>query len=102
MEPTKEKMRLKLLKKKKISLTRQIEKVEKEIRDLSETIKGTQEHQKFVKHKFCIVCGNRARELDFRIPDGIVCTHPSNQNGKDKFRCWTHTCENWELEKRDL
>lgn len=95
-------MRLDILNKRKAGLTRQIEKVEKEIRDISETIKETQEHQKFVKHKFCIVCANRDPELGFRIPDGIVCTHPCNQKGKDKFRCWTHTCENWELEKRDL
>lgn len=101
MAPTKEEMRLELLKKKKISLTRQIEKVEKEIRDLSDTIKETQEHQYFVKHKFCIVCANRNPKLDHCIPDGIVCTHPSNQNGKDKFQCCSHTCENWELEKID-
>lgn len=101
MALTKEEIRLHLLKKKKIGLTRLIEKVEKQIRDLSETIKETLQYKDFVKYKFCIVCANRDPELDFRIPDGIVCTHPCNQNGKDKFRCYSHTCENWKLEKRD-
>lgn len=50
-------------------------------------------------HKECIVCKNRIKECDFFITDGIVCNHPSNQEGKNKYKCYSHTCEFWEYDK---
>lgn len=52
---TKEEMRLHLLKTKKMSLKRTLEKVEKKIQELSDTIKETLQYKNFVKNKYCIV-----------------------------------------------
>ena len=68
---------------------KEIEKLENELRD-----------KRYVKKKYCIVCANRIPEHDFKIPDCIVCGHPSNQQGKDKFQSTSHTCEYWEQEKK--
>lgn len=68
---------------------KEIEKLENELRD-----------KRYVKKKYCIVCANRIPEHDFKIPDSIVCGHPSNQQGKDKFQSTHHTCEYWEQEKK--
>ncbi len=96
---TKEELKLNLLKKKKMGLSRLLEKVQKQIDELSETIKEDQRYKYFVKNKCCIVCAHRDYKNDFRFPEGIVCTHTCNKNGKDKFRYFMHTCENWLKEK---
>lgn len=98
---TKEEMRLHLLKIKKMSLNRTLEKVEKKIQELSDTIKETLQYKNFVKNKYCIVCENRDKKNDFAIPDGIVCTHPCNKKGKDRFQCYSNTCKHWVKEKKD-
>ena len=53
-----------------------------------------------VENKHCIVCANRIADRDFKIPEGIVCGHPSNQNGKDRFCHYCHTCEHWKRETK--
>lgn len=87
---------LRKLNSKKSSLQKLMDKIDKQIEKFAEPIIYGDKY--YVEH-YCIVCANRDPEMDFRIPDGIVCTHPSNQNGKDKFQCYSHTCEFWESEK---
>ena len=53
-----------------------------------------------VENKHCSVCANRIADRDFKIPEGIVCGHPSNQNGKDRFCHYCHTCEHWKRETK--
>ena len=74
--------------------------VDKEIKKLENELHEKLQYKKDVKNKCCIVCGNRIPEHDFKIPDGIVCGHPSNKNGKDKFQCTHHTCKYWVQEKK--
>jgi hypothetical protein len=84
---------------KKSILQKLTDKVDKQIDKLTKSIYGDKLYTEHLKGKDCIVCANRDPEMDFRIPDGIVCTHPSNQNGKDMFKCYSHTCEFWKREK---
>jgi hypothetical protein len=84
---------------KKSILQKLTDKVDKQIDKLTKSIYGDKLYTEHLKGKYCIVCANRDPEMDFRIPDGIVCTHPSNQNGKDMFQCYSHTCEFWKREK---
>lgn len=93
---TKDKLRLKLLKIKKIGLSRMFEKVQKKIDELYEEIKEDKHYKDFVKNKCCIVCSHSDYKNDFRFP---VCTHPCNRNGKDRLKYYMHTCENWKKEK---
>jgi hypothetical protein len=92
--------RLRKLNSKKSRLQKLMDRVEKKIDKLTESIYGDKLYSEHLKGKHCIVCANRDPNRDFRIPDGIVCTHPSNQNGKDMFQCYCHTCEFWKQEKR--
>lgn len=90
-----DKLSLKLLKINKIGLSRMFEKVQKQIDELSEEIKESEQYKNFVKNKYCIVCANLDYKNDLKIPEEIVCTHPCNRNEKGKFKYYTHTCENW-------
>lgn len=83
----------------KEEIKEQISKLQKKLKEIekSEQKKSIDEYYKC--NKYCIVCKNRIPELDFKISDGIVCSHPSNQNGKDKFQFYGHTCQFWEYEK---
>lgn len=92
--------KLKFYKRKRDRLKILIDKVERQIESLTTKMYGDSSYRRQVKNKYCIVCANRIAEHDFKIPDGIVCGHPSNQNGKDKFQCYSHTCKYWEKEKR--
>lgn len=84
---------------------RRMEKVLKEIDDeigkLSKELSDSEFERNLINEKCCIKCANRDKNCDFFIPEAIVCTHPSNSDGKDKFKYYGHTCEHWELEKRD-
>lgn len=100
-----DKLSLKLLKINKISISRMFEKVQKQMDELSEEIKKSEQYKDFVKNKYCIVCANRDYKNDFSIqenPEKIVCTHPCNCNEKDKFKYYTNTCENWKKDKFKL
>ena len=76
-----------------------IHKVEKQIDKLKEPIYRDKLYIKYLNGKYCIVCGNRDPKVDFKFPDGIVCTHPSNQKNKGKFRSYSHSCKFWKREK---
>lgn len=95
-----EELKLEELKSKKRNYQALLEQVDKEIAKLENELRDKRLHEEYIKEKRCIVCANRIPEHDFKIPDGIVCGHPSNQNGKDKFQCASHTCEYWEQEKK--
>lgn len=77
-----------------------IARLNKYISKLNDELADDRRYKDSVDNKHCIVCGNRIPEHDYKLPDGIVCGHPSNQNGKDKFQCTCHTCEHWVLEKK--
>lgn len=68
-------------------------KVEKQIDKLTKPIYIDKLYIKHLKGKYCIVCGNRDPKVDFKFPDGIVCTHLSNQKNKGKFRSYSHSCK---------
>lgn len=93
-------LKLEELKRKKRNYQALLEQVDKEIAKLADELQDRLQYKKYVKEKRCIVCANRIPEHDFKIPDGIVCGHPSNQKGKDKFQCASHTCKYWEQEKK--
>lgn len=92
--------KLEELKRKRRNYQNLLAQVDKEIAKLEDELPNKHQYDEYVKHKYCIVCANRIPEHDFKIPDGIVCGHPSNQNGKDKFQCTCHTCQYWEQEKQ--
>lgn len=92
--------KLEELKRKRRNYQALLEQVDKEIVKLEDELRDRIQYNDYVKKKYCIVCANRIPECDFKIPDGIVCGHPSNQQGKDKFQCTSHTCEYWEQEKK--
>lgn len=92
--------KLEELKRKRRNYQALLEQVDKEIVKLENELRDRLQYKDYVKKKYCIVCGNRIPECDFKIPDGIVCGHPSNQQGKDMFQCTHHTCEYWEQEKK--
>ena len=93
-------LKLKLLEAKKLRHKLAIDNIDKQIEKLTNEIYGDKCYRNHVESKHCIVCANRIPEHDFKIPDGIVCGHPSNQEGKDKFHCYSHTCKYWKQEKR--
>ena len=93
-------LKLEELKRKKRNYQNLLAQVDKEIAKLEDELYDKLQYKNSVKNKYCIVCANRIPEHDFKIPDGIVCGHPSNQNGKDKFQCTSHTCQYWEQEKK--
>ena len=88
------------LKRKRLNYQGLLAQVDKEIIKLESELYEKRQYKKDVKNKCCIVCANRIPECDFKIPDVIVCGHPSNQQGKDRFQCTSHTCEYWEQEKK--
>ena len=88
--------KLEELKRKRLNYQVLLEQVDKEIVKLEDELRD----KRYVKKKYCIVCANRIPECDFKIPDSIVCGHPSNQQGKDRFQSTHHTCEYWEQEKK--
>ena len=88
------------LKRKRRNYQALLEQVDKEIAKLEDELHDKLQYKDYVKNKYCIVCANRIPEHDFKIPDGIVCGHPSNQEGKNKFQCTSHTCEHWKQEKK--
>lgn len=92
--------KLEELKRKRRNYQALLEQVDKEIVKLEDELRDRIQYNDYVKKKYCIVCANRIPECDFKIPDGIVCGHPSNQQGKDKFQGTSHTCEYWEQEKK--
>ena len=92
--------KLEELKRKRLNYQALLEQVDKEIAKLEYELRNELQYKNYIKDKCCIVCANRIPEHDFKIPDGIVCGHPSNQQGKDKFQCTSHTCEYWEQEKK--
>lgn len=94
-------LKIKTLEAKKATLQQAITRIDKKIGELTAKIYGDRQYRDHVRNKHCMVCANRLAEHDFKIPDGIVCGHPSNQNGKDKFQCYSHTCQYWEQEKKD-
>lgn len=94
-------LRLKLMNARKELLSKRLGRLEGRIRALSYSVAERTRYREFVRNRFCIVCANRDPHVDFFIPDGIVCTHPCNQEGKDRYRCYTHTCGNWKKEKTD-
>jgi hypothetical protein len=91
-------LKLKFYERKRDRLKVLIDKVEKQIEILTTQMYGDSNYRDHVRNKHCIVCANRIAERDFKIPDGIVCGHPSNQTGKDMFRYYCHTCEHWKRE----
>ncbi len=93
-------LKLEELKLKRRNYQALLEQVDKEIEKLEDELRDKLQYEHDVKNKWCIVCGNRIPEHDYKIPDGIVCGHPSNQQGKDKFQCYSHTCQYWEQEKK--
>ena len=76
-----------------------IDKVEHQIESLTTEMYGDSNYRDHVWNKHCIVCSNRIAEHDYKIPDGIVCGHPSNKNGKDKFQSTCSTCKYWKRER---
>ena len=93
-------LKLEELKRKRRNYQALLEQVDKEIAKLEDELYDKLQYKDYVKKKYCIVCANRIPEHDFKIPDGIVCGHPSNQEGKNKFQCTSHTCKYWEREKK--
>ena len=93
-------LKLEELKRKRRNYQALLEQVDKEIAKLEDELYDKLQYKNYVKNKYCIVCANRIPEHDFKIPDGIVCGHPSNQEGKNKFQCTSHTCEHWKQEKK--
>lgn len=91
--------KLEELKRKRRNYQNLLAQVDKEIAKLEDEPRHKLQYEEYVKNKYCIVCANRIPEHDFKIPDGIVCGHPSNQQGKDRFQCTSHTCQYWEQEK---
>lgn len=75
-------------------------KVDRQIELIENESRGVGIYFNHVENKHCIVCANRIAERDFKIPEGIVCGHPSNQNGKDRFCHYCHTCEHWKRETK--
>ncbi len=74
-----------------------VEKI-KQIKEFICNTFGDKNYKYHIKHKHCITCANRIAERDFKILDGIVCNHPTNKKGKDRFRCYTYTCKHWKQE----
>ena len=93
-------LKLEELKRKRLNYQGLLAQVDKEIAELENELRDKLQYKRYVKNKYCIVCANRIPERDFKIPDGIVCSHPSNQQGKDRFQCYSHTCKYWEQEKK--
>lgn len=91
--------KLEELKRKRRNYQNLLAQVDKEIAKLEDEPHHKLQYEEYVKNKYCIVCANRIPEHDFKIPDGIVCGHPSNQQGKDRFQCTSHTCQYYEQEK---
>lgn len=87
--------KLKFYRRKRDRLKVLIDKVKQRIKTLTIQMYGNSGYRDHVRNKHCIVCTNRIAEHDFKIPDGIVCGHPSNQKGTDMFRYYCHTCEHW-------
>lgn len=77
-----------------------IARLDKQINKLEDELREVLRYNYAVEKKHCIVCANRIPEHDYKIPDGIVCGHPSNQEGKNMFQCTCHTCEHWKQEER--
>ena len=93
-------LKLEALKTKKRYYKYAIERIDKQIYELEDDLREVIQHKQYVKNKCCIVCGNRIPEHDFKIPDGIVCGHPSNKDGKDRFQSTHHTCKYWKQEEK--
>lgn len=93
-------LKLKELKAKKHYHELIIARLDKYISKLTDEVADDRRYKDSVKNKYCIVCANRIPEHDYKIPDGIVCGHPSNQEGKNKFQCTSHTCEHWKQETK--
>ena len=91
--------KLEELKRKRRNYQNLLAQVDKEIAKLEDELRHKLQYEEYVKNKYCIVCANRIPEHDFKIPDGIVCGHPSNQQGKDQFQRTSHTCQYCEQEK---
>lgn len=93
-------LKIKALEAKKAAHKLAIERIDSRIAKLTAEVYGDRTYRNHVENKHCIVCANRLAEHDFKIPDGIVCGHESNQNGKDRFQCYSHTCQHWKQEER--
>jgi hypothetical protein len=93
--------KLEELKRKRRNYQDLLEQVNEQIAKLEYELRDKLQYKDYIKKKYCIVCANRIPEHDFKIPDGIVCGHPSNKNGKDRFQSTHHTCKYWKQEEKE-
>lgn len=87
---------------KKDRMEKVLKEIDDEIGKLSKELADSEFDRDLINEKCCIKCTNRDKKCDFFIPEAIVCTHPSNSDGKDKFKYYMHTCEYWEPESTKI